>query len=102
MIKYKDLSNSSNKIIHAVTSLAKASCWVIGLKSWHNTGFLISLEVNNLLVSYDISVILDKNNAPGKEIQVKPKPSPSKRKREKDFFSNLKKKKESEPKETEN
>lgn len=82
---HEDFSKSSNRILHAVSSLSKTIGWWIGLKSWHRAGFLVSLENAKPSLSYDLSVILQKDLAPQNEVKVES--LKSKRKREKIFFS---------------
>ena len=61
----------------------------MGLKSWQNAGFIVSLENEVPTIEYDLLIILDKKTAPKENLLVKP--SLAKRKREKIFFSAYKK-----------
>lgn len=87
--KYTDLSKSSNRLVHTLSSLSKTTGWYIGLRSWHRAGFLISLEKEIPTLTYDISVILERQTAPMNELKVAA--TKVKRKREKVFFSATKK-----------
>ena len=93
---YTDLSKASNRLVHALSSLSKSTGYIIGLRSWHRAGFLVSLEKEVPSLTYDISVILERQNSPMNELKVEA--TKSKRKREKLFFSGAKKIKKSDPK----
>ena len=82
---YSNLSKSSHRLVHGLSSLSKSIGWYIGLKSWHCAGFLVSLETTILTLFYDLSIILQKVNQI--EVEVVVEPTKSKRKREKLFFS---------------
>jgi hypothetical protein len=99
-VHYTDLSKTSNRLIHAISSLSKTMGWFIGLRSWHRAGFLVSLEDAIPTITYDLSIILERKNAPTNEIKVQV--SKAKRKREKIFFSHFKKTKKNEKEDDEN
>jgi hypothetical protein len=64
------LSKTSNQLIHAISSLSKIIGWFIGLRLWYHVGFLVSLEDAIPTITYDLSIILEKKNAPTNEIKV--------------------------------
>jgi hypothetical protein len=68
--KLTDLSKTSNRLIHAISSLLKTMDWFIGFRLWHCAGFLISLEDAIPTITYDLSIILEKKNVPTNKIKV--------------------------------
>jgi hypothetical protein len=84
-VYYTDLSKTSNQLIHAISSLSKTMGWFIGLRSWHHAKFLVSLEDTIPIITYDLSIILERKNTPTNEIKVQV--SKAKKARENFFFT---------------
>ena len=69
--------------------MEKCSTFIIGLRSWQRVGLVVSLENTKPTMTFDFSIVLDRNYAPMTELKAKA--STSKRKRVNLFFSPSKK-----------